>query len=255
MPGGALEVLDIITGILGSSVAAVYLHGSAVRGGLRKDSDVDILAVVECDLADETRRLLTDRLLKTSGQIGNRDGLRCLEVTVVKLSDIVPWRYPAKIQFQYGEWLREGFEAGLIQETYDDPDLAIILSQINQHSVALIGDDAYSMLDQVPRADLHEAIADSLSSLMAGINGDERNVILTLARMWATVESGVFLPKDKAAEWAGSFVTKEQRVLLELAASAYRGECTDDWSGIDDQLRELAAVMEGEIKSRVCCGK
>jgi len=35
-----------------------------------------------------------------------------------------------------------------------------------------------------------KAFKESLPRLIAGIRGDERNVILTLARMWLTVSSG-----------------------------------------------------------------
>ena len=72
-----------------------------------------------------------------------------------------------------------------------------------------------------------EPFKQSLPGLIAGIKGDERNVILTLARMWLTAAVGDFQPKDVAAEWAIPRLPKEQGALLDLARTAYRGECVE----------------------------
>ena len=38
-------VADLVSGVFGSDLVGAYLHGSAVLGGLRPTSDVDVLAV------------------------------------------------------------------------------------------------------------------------------------------------------------------------------------------------------------------
>ncbi|MET1546936.1 nucleotidyltransferase domain-containing protein, partial [Staphylococcus aureus] len=93
----------------------VYLFGSAVNGGLRINSDVDVLVVVNHSLPQLTRKKLTERLMTISGKIGNTDSVRPLEVTVINRSEVVPWQYPPKREFIYGEWLRGEFENGQIQ--------------------------------------------------------------------------------------------------------------------------------------------
>lgn len=65
-------------------------------------------------------------------------------------------------------------------------------------------------------------IKESLPGLIEGIKGDERNVILTLARMWQTVSIDEISLKDAAAEWALSRLSKEYSTLLNLARKAYR---------------------------------
>lgn len=248
LPVEAVRAQKIIAELFGSAVVAVYLHGSAAFGGLRKDSDVDILAVVDCDIGEETRKALTDRLLKTSGRFGNSDGIRCLELTLVKMNDVVPWQYPPKLLYQYGEWLWDDFARGWISQTRNDPDLAITLSQARQHSVALTGIDASRLLEPIPAADLRRAMKDCLPGLLNNLKGDERNVLLTLARMWATAVTGSFLPKDKAAEWAAKRLSAECGALLCLAASAYRGEGADDWSVLSREADDLAGLLKQEIE-------
>ncbi len=246
-PKEATQALEIILEQLGSAVAGVYLFGSAVVGGLRANSDVDVLAVVNHGLSEPTRGELVTRLLSVSGRVGNADRVRPLEVTVVNRADVVPWRYPPKKELIYGEWLRDQFERGRIPEPTHDPDLAIVLSQVRATGISLFGQDASEMLDPVPMADLRRAMMDSLPALLKDLKGDERNVILTLARMWQTVATGEFSPKDAAAEWAMPLLTKEQATLLDLARRAYRGETVDEWDGLDSEVMELVNHLQESI--------
>ncbi len=147
IPKEAIQALKIINELLGSTVVGVYLFGSAVIGGLYINSDVDVLVVVNHSLSEETRRKLTDRLMLISGKIGNANSVRPLEVTVINHEDVVPWRYPPKNELIYGEWLRDEFEKGQIQEPTYDPDLAIILAQVRKNSVSLFGPDASDLLE------------------------------------------------------------------------------------------------------------
>ncbi|MFU1806187.1 aminoglycoside adenylyltransferase domain-containing protein, partial [Enterococcus faecium] len=82
--------------------------------------------------------------------------------------------------------LREQFEKGEIPESTYDPDLAILLAQLRKNSINLLGPKATEVIEPVPMTDIRKAIKESLPGLIASINGDERNVILTLARMWLT---------------------------------------------------------------------
>lgn len=249
IPKEAIQALKIVEELLGSEVVAVYLFGSAVIGGLRINSDVDVLVVVNHSLPELSRRKLTDRLMRISGKIGNTDSVRPLEVTVINYGDVVPWRYPPKNELIYGEWLRDEFEKGQIQEPTYDPDLAIVLAQIRKGSVSLFGPDASDILDPVPMTDIRRAIRESLPGLIEGIKGDERNVILTLARMWLTVVVGEISPKDVAAEWAIPRLPKEHATLLDLARKAYRGEYVDKWEGLDSEVIALVNYMKNSVES------
>jgi len=172
-----------------------------------------------------------------SGKIGNSDSVRPLEVTVINHGDVVPWRFPPKNEYIYGEWLRDEFENGQIQEPTYDPDLAIFLAQVRKNSVSLFGSDASDILEPVPMTHIRRAIMESLPGLIEGIKGDERNVILTLARMWLTVAVGEISSKDIAAEWAIPQLPKEHATLLNLARKAYRGEYVDKWEGLGSEKR------------------
>ncbi|MFB7501693.1 nucleotidyltransferase domain-containing protein [Streptomyces sp. NPDC056161] len=78
--------------MLGGGVLGAYRHGSATLGGLRPDSDLDVLVVVRDRVGDRQRRKLTRELLRVSG----RDGRRHVELAVVVQADVRPWRYPPR---------------------------------------------------------------------------------------------------------------------------------------------------------------
>lgn len=249
IPKEAIQAFKVVEELLGSSMVGVYLFGSAVTSGLRINSDVDVLVVVNQSLTEGIRRKLTDRLMHISGKIGNSDSVRPLEVTVINHGDVVPWRFPPKNEYIYGEWLRNEFENGQIQEPTYDPDLAIVLAQVRKNSVSLFGPDASDILESVPMTHIRRAIIESLPGLMESLKGDERNVILTLARMWLTVAVGEISSKDIAAEWAIPQLPKEHAALLDLARKAYLGEYVDKWEGLDNEVMSLVNHMKNSIES------
>lgn len=236
LPHGVDAVLSILQGSLEGSVAGVYLFGSAVTGGLRPHSDLDILVAVEKPLLDATRRVMVEGLMKISGAGASSGPGRPVEVTVVNLPDVVPWRYPPRKELVYGEWLRAELEANRIAPPALDPDLAVVLTKVRDSGLTLFGPDARELFEPVPREDLRRAIADSLPTLIDGLRGDERNVLLTLARMWVTLATDEIVTKDAAARWAVGRLPPGHGAVLDLARRAYLGECSDDWGRREEEV-------------------
>ncbi|OOG24753.1 hypothetical protein B1C78_07970 [Thioalkalivibrio denitrificans] len=249
IPGQANEALRVVQGALGQSVVAAHLFGSAVAGGLRAKSDIDVLVIVDRDLPEQARSRLVEDLMQVSGRVGNNEGKRPLELTIIRHSDVVPWRYPPKNQLVYGEWLREEFEDGRIPGPSADPDLAIVLKKVRDNSIPLVGPPASVTLESVPMADVRRAMQDSLPRLIEGIHGDERNVLLTLARMWLTAAEGDIATKDVAAEWAMTRLDDGEAALLGLAMKGYLGQCEDDWAGKEAELEQLVGTMRTAIET------
>lgn len=234
---------EMIGTLLGDTVVGIYLYGSAVMDGLQKSSDVDLLVVTNNGLSETIRDQLTKDLLRLSGKSGNLLGMRPLEVTIVNRDDIIPWRYPPRYDFMYGEWLREDIEAGQYPRPEDDPDFAILLEQARQYGVSLCGPKISDLIDPVPAADIRSAIQASIPQLIEDLSWDTRNVILTLARMWLTVSTGEIGSKNRAAQWAVSRLPETYAVLLDSARRAYLGEAVDDWQGRELQVNTYVQYM------------
>jgi aminoglycoside 9-adenylyltransferase len=233
---------------LGPDLLAVYLHGSAVGGGLRHDSDVDLLAVVARTLASGTRRDLVRFLMGVSGRRATEGPARPVELTVVVRDDVVPWRYPPRHDLQYGEWLRDDLVRELPRPA-PDPDLAVLLFALRSQSLSLLGPPAHELLDAVPPEDLRRAFADGLDPLLRYLRGDERNVLLTLARMWVTATGGEVVAKDVAARAVAVHLPPADRQTLALAAAAYRGEAAGDWSVRRQEAADAATLLAGLVRA------
>ncbi|HHK0294686.1 TPA: nucleotidyltransferase domain-containing protein, partial [Pseudomonas aeruginosa] len=87
IPAEAKRALPVIQQSLADSLVAVYLHGSAVAGGLRPKSDVDVLVVIDRATTHAIRARLVTELMKISGRPGG-DTLRPLELIVFHRADL-----------------------------------------------------------------------------------------------------------------------------------------------------------------------
>ena len=99
--------------------------------------------------------------------------------------DIIPWRYPAKRELQFGEWQRNDILAGIFEPAMIDIDLAILLTKAREHSVALVGPAAEEFFDPVPEQDLFEALRETLKlwNSQPDWAGDERNVVYVVPHL------------------------------------------------------------------------
>ncbi|WP_188836138.1 aminoglycoside adenylyltransferase domain-containing protein [Flexivirga endophytica] len=136
------------------------------------------------------------------------------------LDDVVPWKYPPVCDFLYGEWLRDEFIDGGIPRRRVNPDLAVLIASSRQHAECLRGPHPRDLLDPVPNADLRQSIRDSVEPLLSNFLGDERNVLLTLARMLVTAQTGQIVSKNEAAERVLPLLPSRHRRVLSLASDA-----------------------------------
>lgn len=243
------EALGVIERHLEPTLMAVHLFGSAVDGGLKPCSDIDLLVTVTSRLDEATRRNLLNDLLEVSACPGENDALRAMEVTVVVYEDIIPWRYPAKRELQFGEWQRKDILAGIFEPATLDVDLAILLTKAREHGVALAGPAADELFHPVPGQDLFMALNDTVKSWNSRPDwaGDERNVVLTLSRIWYSATTGRIAPKDVAAEWAIKRLPVQHQPILLEARQAYLGQAEDRLALRADQVEEFVHFLKIEI--------
>ncbi len=242
-------VVDLVRRVLEEDAIAVYLYGSAVLGGLKQRSDLDVLVISRRATSAGEKRNLIDELLAISRGRNRVDGSRHLEVTILAQPDVRPWRYPPRFDFQYGDWLRSEFESGDISPwPPTNPDVAVLVTMLLNVSAPLFGPPAAAVLDPVPRADLVRATLDSIDDLASEIDSDTRNVILTLARAWTTIETGVIRSKDEAADWALPQLPAEHRAVLARARASYLGKEDECWDDLVDRVRPHADHVIREVR-------
>lgn len=246
----AIQTLqNLVTRESPGAPVGLYLTGSTCDGGLRPDSDLDILLITRVPLHLSDRRMMIEHLLRYSGRRATTQPGRPIELTSLVLDDITPWRYPAVRDFLFGEWLRDEYEAGVLPHREADPNLSVILTSARRHSLVLMGPPLAELTEPVPREHLTQSMFDALPSLLDGLVGDERNVLLTLARILFTLRTGDIAPKDVAAAEERSTLAPARARILDLAAQAYRGEVQDDWTDLHHEASATATALIDRINS------
>lgn len=231
---------------LGHNLIGAYLFGSAVSGGLRKLSDLDVLLVTSEPLDALARQALLAAVLPHSAW-PPRGELRPLELIVFSRAGLAGLPQAPSAEFLFGEWLRADFCAGTPPGPVTRPDFVLVLAQARSCAEPLFGPPAEALLPEIDFAAVARAIGAALPDLLTDLTGDERNVLLTLARMIVTLETGTFVAKDAAALTIAPRLSQDQARLIELAANAYRGETEDDWTGLAVETAALAAALAGRI--------
>jgi streptomycin 3"-adenylyltransferase len=244
------EVLKALRDVLGAELVGAYLHGSAVLGGLRAQSDIDVLAVSARRMTHEEKERLVAGLMSVSGPYPVALRPRPIELSIVVGSEIRPWVYPPRMEFQYGEWWRERFVRGELEPWASrDPDLAIILTMVLLADATLLGPPPSEVFDPVPPADLIDAFTEGIPGMLSDVHSDTRNLVLTLSRIWCSVVTKEIHPKDAAAGWALPRLPPEHRAVLARARSIYLGTEDEHWEDLRDRIRLFADAMVEEIEA------
>ncbi|WP_210495491.1 aminoglycoside adenylyltransferase domain-containing protein [Patulibacter sp. SYSU D01012] len=247
-------MIDAITPILEhldradpGGVLGVYLYGSAVTGGLRPNSDLDLLVITRRSLTRTERAELVSALLHTSGPTVGADPRpetrRPIELTSLVAGAGTSWEARAHRDFQYGEWLRAELLAGGAPHPEDDPDAVTLVATAHEGHRVLRGAPLEDLVAPVPPAMLRRANLAAIPDILEEIEGDERNTLLVLSRMLVTLRTGRIVTKDAAADAVAPTLTPADRELLERARDGYLGTSADDWTAFVPRVTALAHLL------------
>jgi len=244
------QCCNLINDILRSDLLGVYLFGSSIVGGLQKYSDIDLLVVSRRATTYEEKTKLAKELLEISG-IYMKSKKLPIEMTIVEQSEVNPWHYPPRFDFQYGDWLRKQFEDGNIEPwpSKEMPDLALLITQVLLASKTLMGTSPDQILCKVPYEDYLIATKDALHHLMPDLDSDTRNVLLTLARIWSTVATDTIRSKPAAADWVINHLPEKFRPVMERTKSICKGEEKEHWDDMHTLIRPCADFMINQINN------
>jgi streptomycin 3"-adenylyltransferase len=242
------QLVAVARDVLGERIVGAYLHGSAVLGGIRPRSDIDVLAVSSRPTTPDEKRLLVERLIAITGTTDPGPPWT-VELTIVVESEIRPWRYPPRLDFQYGEWVRKAFERGDHAPWKElDPDLALLITVALQANKPLLGPPPAEVFDPVPPSDRIRAMVDGLDGLLVRVDDDTRNVLLTLARIQCSLATGEIRTKDSAADWVLHRLPEADRAPLARARAVYLSQEEERWDDLRSEVAAVAKRMASEIR-------
>lgn len=245
------DSLELLKMILGADLWGVYLYGSSLVGGLQKYSDIDLFVVTKRATTSEEKARLIAEFLQISG-IYMKGSKLPIEMTIVEKTAINPWRYPPHFDFQYGDWLRQFFEKGIIEPwlTHEMPDLALIVTQVLLKSQTLLGLEPERLLAPVPYHDFIKAMLHDLNRLAMDLEHDTRNVLLTYARIWSTLETNAIRSKPAAADWVMNHLPEVYQPVMQRAKSICIGIETEYWDDVKILIKSCADFMANKINEQ-----
>src|SRR5262249_41371796 len=106
-------------------------------------------------------------------------------------------------------------------------------------------------LTEVPYSDFIQAMVQELPSLMASLDSDTRNVLLTLARVWITLETDVIYSKPAAADRVIPRLPVHYQLVLQRAKAIYVGEENEYWNDLNIHIKPCANFIFSKINNLV----
>lgn len=242
------ETINLVKAVVGEKVLGIYLYGSYIQGGLMPQSDIDIFVLLNDPTDDGEKQQLVKGLLEISIEDPN-DKRRPIELNMATQAELKPWSGSPHMDFQYGEWIRQEIESGKISPSADaDTDLAIIVTQVLTQGKKLYGEDASQLLDPLPFEEVQRIMVSEVDGLLAELQDDTRNVLLTLVRIWNSLESNTINSKQDAAAWALDKIPQVFKPLLEHALAVRLGKTDEDWGSYQTLVRPFSEYIVSEIK-------
>lgn len=246
------QCLSLVKEIFDQDLLGVYLYGSAMLDGLQKYSDIDLFVVLSRPTTYEEKTRLVSALLKISGVYMKSTKLP-IEMTIVEKAEINPWHYPPKFDFQYGDWLRNQFESGNIEpwESKVMTNLALMITQLLLSNKTLFGIEPNQLLPTVPYQDFINATTDGLQGLMADLDWDIRNVLLTFARVWSTVATDTIRSKSAAVDWVITYLPEKFHPVMQRAKAICKGQEKECWDDMRELIKPCAEFMLKQINKKI----
>ena len=213
--------------ILSDDLAAVYLHGSLALGCFNPDrSDIDLLVIAQRVLTAADRLRFARAMLDCSGQP------RPVEISILLVDNLRPWRHPCPYEFHFGESWRQRFADALAADEPDlplpeprtDPDLAAHVTVARARGVALFGAPPAETLPQVPHADYLDAILADFAWCRENAPESDVYVVLNACRVLAAARHRLVLSKSEGGEWALAALPDALRPIVVRALATYRGD-------------------------------
>lgn len=247
------DTVNLLKNVFGENLIGFYVYGSLLMGGLQKYSDIDLFAVSNRETTKQEKEELEKSLLKISGIYAISKELKPIELTIVVKSQVNPWQYPPSFDFLYGDWLRKDFEAGNIEpwQTKKLPNLALVITQLLLSNKVMFGPSPDTLLNSVPYNDFMKALTSEVESVLNDLGWDTRNVLLTLARIWSTVETDTIRSKADAAKWTINKLPKKYGPILVRAKSILLGEQMEDWEDLKKEIKPCANYIVEQIEKRM----
>lgn len=96
-----------------------------------------------------------------------------------------------------------------------------------------------------------KAMLHDLNRLATDLEQDTRNVLLTYARIWSTLETNAIRSKPAAADWVMKHLPEIYQPVMKRAKLICIGVENEHWDDIKALIRPCVDFMVGKIKAQI----
>jgi hypothetical protein len=228
---------------LGEHFLGMYLSGSLALGDFdRHSSDIDFVVVTDADPTNDLLAALQG--MHARFQVSASPWATEVEAAYIPQHDLR--RYdPARARHPH---IERGPGQRLDMDQLDS-GWVIQRSILREHGVVIAGPDPRTLIDPVPRQDMHWAVKELMdtwwepmrrdpSRLHSPNNGYQTYAVLTMCRMLYTIDCGAVVSKPAAARWALESQGRQFTALIERAL-AWRKDGQNEAAGDVSETLEL----------------
>lgn len=234
--------------ILHKNLVGVYLHGSAVMGCFNKEkSDIDLLAVVNDALSDETKKQYMDMVVWL-----NKDApAKGIEMSIVRKTVCKPFVYPTPFELHFSvahlNWYHTDPSDYIAKMKGTDKDLAAHFTIIYHRGKCLYGEEIKDVFENISGEFYFDSIWNDVADAEHEILENPTYIILNLCRVLAYMKEGAILSKHEGGTWGIANLPAKYHDIIQSALNDYLSIRPFKCDG--NHANDYAAYMIGQLKS------
>ena len=208
--------------ILQDNLVGLYLHGSAAMGCFNeKESDIDILVVIDHDMSDQEKRRYMDMIVALNASAPKKG----IEMSIIRKSVCKPFLYPTPFELHFSivhlAWYQNDPQDYILKMKGTDKDLAAHITITYHRGICLYGKNIRSVFEEVGKDAYFDSIWYDIAQAEEDILDAPVYITLNLCRVLAYKQESLILSKQEGGEWGLTHVPKHYRHLIQAALDAY----------------------------------
>lgn len=229
--------------ILGSNLVGIYLHGSAAMGCFNAEkSDIDLLVVINNDLAEEDKLRYMNMVVELNGLAPSKG----IELSIVKKSVCKPFVYLTPFELHFSgthlEWFQRDPQDYILNMNGTDKDLAAHIMIIYHRGQCLYGEEIRDVFEEVGREAYFDSIWYDVEHAQEEILENPVYITLNLCRVLAYKQEKLILSKQEGGKWGLDHVPERYCALIRQALDEYAAVGAIE----HDAYAAIGAIEHGE---------
>lgn len=232
--------------ILKTDLVGIYLHGSAALGCFHpKNSDLDLIVVVESNIPDDVKL----EFMKNVVKLNQEAPAKGMELSIVKKEFCNRFVYPTPFELHFSNmhlnWFRENSKDYVEKMKGTDYDLAAHFTIIKKCGIVLYGEAIDEVFAEIEKKYYIDSIYRDVKQAKEDILDNPVYIILNLCRVLAYIKEDLVLSKKSGGEWGMKSLSQKYSAIIQEALQSY--DSGDDMMVDSDKAVEFAEYMLEKI--------